>query len=45
MLQERALRIVYDDDVSTFDKLLAMEKSFCIHHQNRLGTRDSYLKF
>ena len=44
MLQERALRIVYDDDVSTFDKLLAMEKSFCIHHQNRLGTRDSYLK-
>ena len=45
MLQERALRIVYDDDVSTFDKLLAMDKSFCIHHQNRLGTRDSCLKF
>ena len=33
-LQERALRIVYDDDVSTFDQLLAMGKSFCIHHQN-----------
>ena len=33
-LQERALRIVYDDDVSTFDQLLAMDKSFCIHHQN-----------
>ena len=33
-LHERALRIVYDDDVSTFDQLLAMEKSFCIHHQN-----------
>ena len=33
-LHERALRIVHDDDVSTFDQLLAMEKSFCIHHQN-----------
>ena len=33
-LHERALRIVYDDDVSTFDQLLAMGKSFCIHHQN-----------
>ena len=32
-LHERALRIVYDDDVSTFDQLLAMDKSFCIHHQ------------
>ena len=31
-LHERALRIVYDDDVSTFDQLLAMEKSFCILH-------------
>ena len=33
-LHYRALRIVYDDDVSTFDQLLAMDKSFCIHHQN-----------
>ena len=33
-LHERALRIVYDDDISTFDQLLAMGKSFCIHHQN-----------
>ena len=33
-LHERALRIVYDDDVSTFGQLLAMDKSFCIHHQN-----------
>ena len=32
-LHERALRIVYND-VSTFDLLLAMDKSFCIHHQN-----------
>ena len=27
-------RIVYDDDTSTFDQLLAMDKPFCIHHQN-----------
>ena len=33
-LHERVLRIVYDDDVSTFDQLLAMDKSFCIHHKN-----------
>ena len=33
-LHERALRIVYDDHVSTFHELLAMDKSFCIHHQN-----------
>ena len=33
-LHERALRITYDDDVSTFDQLLAVDKSFCIHHQN-----------
>ena len=33
-LHERAFRIVYDDDVSTFDQLLALEKPFCIHHQN-----------
>ena len=32
-LHERALRIAYDD-VSTFDQLRAMDKSFCIHHQN-----------
>ena len=33
-LHKRAFRIVYDDDVSTFDQLLAMDKSFCVHHQN-----------
>ena len=33
-LFERALRIVYDDDVATFDQLLAMGKSVFIHHQN-----------
>ena len=33
-LHERALRTVYDDDVSTFHQLLTMGKSFCIHHPN-----------
>ena len=33
-LHERVLRVVYDDDVSTFDQLLAMGESFCIYHQN-----------
>ena len=33
-LHERTLTIVYDDDVSTFDQLLAMDKSMCIFHQN-----------
>ena len=33
-LHERPLRIVYDDNFSIFDKLLATDKSFCIHHQN-----------
>ena len=36
-LHERVLSIVYDDDVSTFDQLLAMDKFFCIHHQNIQG--------
>ena len=31
---ERVLRILYDDDVSTFDQLLAMDKFLCILHQN-----------
>ena len=33
-LHERALRIAYGDDVLTFDQLLAMGKSLCIHHEN-----------
>ena len=33
-LQERALRIVYDDYESSFDVLLNKNKSFSIHHQN-----------
>ena len=27
---EKALRIVYDDDISTFDQLFDIGKSFCI---------------
>ena len=30
----RALRIVYNDLVSTFDELLTKDKSFTIHHRN-----------
>ena len=33
-LHERVLWIVYDDDVSTFDQLLDIDKSFCMHDQN-----------
>ena len=33
-LQERALRLVYDDYETSFDGLLNKNKSFSIHHQN-----------
>jgi len=33
-IHERALRIVYRDDISTFDDLLKKDNSFCIHHRN-----------
>ena len=33
-LQERALRLVYDDYESCFDVLRNKNKSFSIHHQN-----------
>ena len=33
-LHERALRIVYKDDISSFDELLTKDKSFRIHHRN-----------
>ena len=32
-LHERTLRIAYDDNISTVDQLLTMEKSSCVHHQ------------
>ena len=32
-LHERALRIIYDDDVSSFEQLLEQDNSFTIHHQ------------
>ena len=40
-LHERALRIVYKDDYSTFNDLLAKDGSCTIHHHNlQLGNRD-----
>ena len=33
-LQERALRLIYDDYESSFDGLFNKNKSFSIHHQN-----------
>ena len=34
MIQERALRIVYKDENSSFDELLQRDKSFTIHERN-----------
>ena len=31
---KRALRLVYNDFISTFEELLMKDKSFSIHHQN-----------
>ena len=33
-LHERALRIVYNDSISTFEELLSKDKSFTIHQRN-----------
>ena len=33
-LHERALRIVYNDTVTSFENLLIKDKAFTIHHQN-----------
>ena len=33
-IHERALRIVYKDNNSSFKELLRKDKSFCIHHRN-----------
>ena len=33
-LHERALRIVYGNDTSTFKELLKRDNSVCIHHRN-----------
>ena len=33
-IHERALRLVYEDYTSSFDELLLMDNSFCIHHRN-----------
>ena len=33
-IHERALRLVYQDYLSTFEELLTKDKSFCFHHRN-----------
>ena len=33
-LHERALRIVYQDDISNFEGLLEKDNPFSIHHQD-----------
>ena len=33
-IHERSLRIVYNDNISSFEELLKKDKSFCIHHRN-----------
>ena len=33
-IHERALRLVYKDNVSSFDELLKMDNSFTIHERN-----------
>ena len=33
-IHERALRIVYKDNNSSFQELLRKYKSFCVHHRN-----------
>ena len=33
-LHKRALRIIYQDDISNFEQLLEKDNSFSIHHQN-----------
>ena len=33
-LQERALRLIYNDYISSFDELLSKDGTFTIHEQN-----------
>ena len=42
-LHKRALTIVYDDNVSTFDQLLAMDKSFCIPLREKCPNTEFFL--
>ena len=32
--KKRALRIIYNDTVQSFENVLVVDKSFTIHHQN-----------
>ena len=33
-IHERTSRILYKDNISSFEELLKKDKSFCIHHRN-----------
>ena len=33
-IHKRSLRIVYKENISSFEELLKKDKSFCIHHRN-----------
>ena len=33
-LQEKCLRLVYNDNISSFNELLANDGSICFHHRN-----------
>ena len=38
-IHERALRIVYKENNSSFEEFFRKDKSFCIHHRNNLSNR------
>ena len=44
-IHERALRLVYSDDVSSFDELLKKGRSFSIHHRNIQSVAIGLYKF
>ena len=43
-INERALRIVYKNNVSSFEELLKLDKSFKIHHRNIQSLATDFLK-
>ena len=43
-IHERSLRIVYKDNISSFEELLKKHKSFCIHHRNIQSFANELLK-
>ena len=42
---ERALRLTYNDNVSTFNELLKKDGSVCIHHRNLQKFTDKLQKY